>query len=174
MGYKALEGRPREEHSRPIASVTEAFCLLFQTPAAESEDGDELDGGGMQQPPPRPSSVAEGDMGVLQARVRELQTQARPPCLVSRHLALAAAAWIVQPRLHLWQDAVERPAPQTASAAPSTPVTRSQPPTLLPLPCLPAPIYPALPALPALQNDLMQRELDHMSDLAARQEQQLK
>ena len=30
------------------------------------------------------------------------------------------------------------------------------------------------PTLLHLQNDLMQRELDHMSELAARQEQQLK
>lgn len=32
----------------------------------------------------------------------------------------------------------------------------------------------SLPACSFLQNDLMQRELDHMSELASRQEQQLK
>lgn len=48
--------------------------------------------------------------------------------------------------------------------------------------CLAASVHPSLlcttsavlPPLTTLQNDLMQRELDHMSELASRQEQQLK
>lgn len=49
-------------------------------PRKEGEEGegdDAEDGGYMRPPPPRPSSVAETDVEVLQARVHELQTQVR-------------------------------------------------------------------------------------------------
>ena len=99
---------------------------------------------------------------------------------------LAAAACVRQRSCSCssMQHAGGQPAPQTALTTLSLLSPAPKPSALLPylpaplpacchawlLPCLPAP----LPACPALQNDLMQRELDHMSELAARQEQQLK
>lgn len=51
-------------------------CSLILCHADEAE-GEAEDGMPAPAPPPRPSSVAETDVEVLQARVRELQTQVR-------------------------------------------------------------------------------------------------
>ena len=50
----------------------------------------------MPPPPPRPSSVAEGDMGVLQARVRELQAQVRGNVCAAGEAGLCLLAWVSQ------------------------------------------------------------------------------
>lgn len=114
-------------------------------PRTATTEGEEGgDGEGGAPPPRRPSSVAETDVEALQARVKELQTQ--------------VGCWVLggsRAQGQLWRACRSRCAKRTPAQHP---------------------IHPAAPhASPAArQNGLMLRELDHMSELAARQEQQLK
>lgn len=66
----AGSGSPPHKYARKGSEAGEAG----EAGAQEDEEG--LDGY-VPPPPPRPSSVAETDVAVLQARVRELQTQVR-------------------------------------------------------------------------------------------------
>ena len=128
--WPALPHRCRDRGLWPVA-----HCPC--PPAAESEEGGELDGA--MPPPPRPSSVAEGDMGVLQARVRELQTQVRRPgcggtsCWQLLHASVqqlqlpAARCWAACPAGSLHRAALALTCTQTFRPAPMPACSRACP-----------------------------------------------